>query len=144
MQKSLKAINDRFVAEHYETLLAAAARAGKTDTTDLDNNEALTAKFLAATQFDNIDEALESARVVRSLKRAALVQVGCFIYHFNRYGVSVCTVPSKMSDDLTFTVWGPGLPYDLKDRLILRFGFTRKWNGRDDIFDYSACQEVPA
>jgi hypothetical protein len=144
MQKSLKAINDRYVAEHYEALLAAAARARKTDTADLDHNESLTAKFLAATQLNCIEEALESSRVVKSLKRAALVQVGCFLYHFNRYGVSCCTVPGEAIGSLTFYVWGPVLPYDLKDRLILKFGFSHKWNGREDIFDYTAYQEVPA
>lgn len=139
MSKKLKAIHDRYVATNETMLAAARDRADAVDTSGMTLGEGERARLFAATQLKNTDELIDSAVVVAKTKRRALILVGGLLYVCNKYGVMICTVPANHVIGCFNGIWGPGITYACGHEILERLGVTYEYDGRDDIYDYSAC-----
>lgn len=144
MQKSLKAIESVFINTSFNELVAARDRADSAniDGTTLGEGERI--RILAATGAATIDELILGAKVVKRLKRAALIQVHNLLYYCNRYGVMTCTVPASFVIGQFNGQWGPSICFAGGPEILRRLGVTSAYcAGGDSLYDYSGCIEAP-
>lgn len=143
MQKILRDIQTQFIHNHYEELVAARRRADAVDTADMTLGEGERVKVLAATRAETVDELIQGAKVVKRLKRAALIQVHNLLYYCNRYGVMSCTVPATVTFGRFKAQWGPCIHFAGGHQILDRLGVQATYSGKGDkIFDYSGCTET--
>jgi hypothetical protein len=141
MSKILKVIEAKFINRHFDELIAARERAVAVDTGAYLGN-AMHIRLLAATGAESIESLIQSAKVVKRLKRAALIQVGNLLYYANRWGVMWCHVPSTIPIGIFNCEDGPGLCWDTKRAILDRLKVTSTYAGKgEDLFDYSNCDE---
>lgn len=143
MQKTLRDIQTQFIHSHYEELVAARDRADAVDTAEMTLGEGERVKILAATGADAIEELIQGAKVVKRLKRAALIQVHNLLYYCNRYGVMICTVPASVTLGRFNAQWGPCIQFAGGPQILDRLGVEATYSGNGDkLFDYSGCTET--
>ena len=112
MQKVLKAIHDKFINENIEELTAARDRADSVCTDGSTLGESVRMQIFAATQTTSLEELMEGAKIIKALKRGALIQVHNLLYYSNRYGVMTCTVPATYVFGNNFNgQWGPCITF---------------------------------
>lgn len=144
MQATLRKIEALFIHKHFDELVAARDRANAVDTAKMRLGEGERAKLLAATGAASIEEVVQGAKVVKRLKRSALIQVHNLLYYCNPYGVMICTVPAEFVIGQFNAVWGPGIDFAGGPQILERLGVTKDWGpGNADLYNYSACEETP-
>lgn len=142
MQKSLEKIQSLFIQKHFDELVAARDRAKSADTSDTTLGEGERVIIKTATGASSIEELVEEAKVVKRLKRAALVQVHNLLYYCNSYGVMTCTVPARFTIGQFNGEWGPSICFAGGPQILERLGVTSTYAGGGDyLFDYSNCIE---
>ena len=145
MQKSLKKIEAIFINSYAGELVAARDRADNAEISGTTLGEGQRIKLLAATRAESIEELVKGARVVKKLKRAALIQVHNLLYYCNRYGVMMCTVPANFVIGPFNGVMGPSICFAGGPKILERLGATSVYaHGGEYLFDYSACVETPS
>lgn len=144
MQATLQKIEAQFIHKHFDGLVAARDRANAVDTADMRLGEGERAELLAATGAASIEEIVQGAKVVKRLKRSALIQVHNLLYYCNPYGVMICTVPAEFVIGRFNAVWGPSITFAGGPQILERLGVKREWGpGNDELYNYSACEETP-
>lgn len=146
MQKTLRAIQRIYIDKHYDELVAARDRADAVDTADRTLGKRSRLEILAATGAASIKEIIDSAKMVKRLKRGALIQVHNLLYYCNRYGVMICIVPAKHVFAQFDFVEGPCIYFDGGPAILERLGVTSVPSvayKRERLFDYSTCVETP-
>lgn len=142
MQKALAKIQSTFIAHHFEELVAARDRAKNVDIRTMTLGDGERAQIFAATGAKSIEELINGAKVVKRLKRSALIQVHNLLYYANRYGVMICTVPAKFVIGEFNGEWGPSIQFAGGPEILRRLGAATTYAGRgDSLYDYSACTE---
>ena len=144
MQKSLKAIESVFINANFDELVAARDRSYSVNIKKTTLGEGERIKILAATGAATIDELIHGAKVVKRLKRAALIQVYNLLYYCNRYGVMRCKVPARFVFGQFNGEVGPDICFAGGDEILRRLGVTYiHLTGGEYLYDYSACIEEP-
>lgn len=141
MQKTLAKIQSLFISRHFDELVAARDRADAVDTSGMTLGEGERAEILAATGANSIEELVNGAKVVKRLKRSALIQVHNLLYYANRYGVMICTVPAWYTIGPLNGQWGPCIRFSGGPEILRKLGAKATYTGRDALYDYSQCQE---
>lgn len=142
MQKQLQKILSLFINKHFEELVAARDRAKQADIAGTTLGEGERIRILAATGAETIEDLILSAKVIKKLKRAALIQVHNLLYYCNRYGVMICTVPASFPIGELNGEWGPDISFAGGPQILEKLGVTSAYtHGGDRLFDYSACIE---
>lgn len=132
-----------FINQHFDELIAARDRAEAANTAGTTLGEGERIELLAATGAESIEELIQSAKVVKRLKRAALIQVKNLLYYANKYGVMNCTVPASIVIGPFNGQWGPSIDYSGKNEILKRLGVTYTYAGNGDyLYDYSQCIEA--
>lgn len=143
MQKSLEKVLALFINKHFDELIAARDRAKNADTQGTTLGQGRRIEILAATGASSIDELIAGAKVVKRLKRAALIQVHNLLYYSNRYGVMTCTVPASFPIGSFNGEWGPSIRFAGGPQILDRLGVKSTYDcGGDRVFDYSECTET--
>lgn len=142
MQKSLSDVKSLFIKKYWQQLVEARDRAEAVDTSSMRLGEGERAQIIAATGAASIDEIINSAFVVKRLKRAAIIQVHNLLYYANQWGVMMCTVPAKHPIGRFTCVEGPGITFAGGSEILQKLGVTRVGVGMECRHDYSKCVET--
>ena len=142
MSKQIELILAIHLNKFHAELTLAKARADAANTHDTTLGQSNDIHLLAAIQMDSIDDAVNSAIVVKRMKRAALIQIGILLYMANKWGVTICLVPADVPIGQFNAVWGPHLSYRVQDKIFAKLGVEKSWSGKDYMADYSNCPET--
>jgi len=145
MQKVFSQVYSQFLEHNYDELVAARERADAINTVDMTLGDGIRAEILAATGAQSIDELIENAKVIKRIKRGALIQVHGLLYYSNKYGLMQCTVPSAFGFSPLKWVEGPSLMFAGSKEILERLGVkTQRQPDGEYIHDYSECVESQA
>lgn len=142
MKKSLQSVYEKHLAIHHPEVVRAFERADQADVSGLTIGPSDREKLFAALRINSVDEIVEMAQLVKSLKYEALVQIGFLLFYFDRYGNMFCPIPPANTPDQFKNSYPLTLIVAGGDQILKKIGVIENRTEKSFNYDFSQCKNT--